>query len=76
VITLPPWSAFAKRSLALDSDRVSVRLAIAQLMADQGHSEDAERQIALAQLEGDAGDTSPPSGSQFIAAADVSPINA
>jgi predicted Zn-dependent protease len=56
---------------ALDSDRVSVRLAIAQLMAEQGHSEDAERQIALAQLEGDAGDTSPPSGRQFIAAADV-----
>jgi len=62
---------FRKALLALDSDRVSVRLAIAQLMADQGHSEDAERQIALAQLEGDAGDTSPPSGSQFIAAADV-----
>ena len=40
-------------------------------MAEQGHSEDAERQIALAQLEGDAGDTPPPSGTQFIAAADV-----
>ena len=62
---------FRKALTALDSDRVSVRLAIAQLMAEQGHSEDAERQIALAQLEGDAGDTAPPSGSQFIAAADV-----
>ena len=62
---------FRKALAALDSDRVSVRLAIAQLMAAQGHSEDAERQIALAQLEGDAGDTSPPSGRQFIAAADV-----
>jgi Tfp pilus assembly protein PilF len=62
---------FRKALAALDSDRVSVRLAIAQLMAAQGHSEDAERQIALAQLEGDAGDTPPPSGKQFIAAADV-----
>lgn len=62
---------FRKALAVLDSDRVSVRLAIAQLMAEQGHSEDAERQIALAQLEGDAGDTLPPSGSQFIAAADV-----
>jgi tetratricopeptide (TPR) repeat protein len=62
---------FRKALDALDSDRVSVRLAIAQLMAGQGHSDDAERQIALAQLEGDAGDTSPPSGGQFIAAADV-----
>ena len=62
---------FRKALAALGSDRVSVRLAIAQLMAEQGHSEDAERQIALAQLEGDAGDTAPPSGSQFIAAADV-----
>ena len=62
---------FRKALAALDSDRVSVRLAIAQLMAKQGHSEDAERQIALAQLEGDAGDTLPPSGGQFIVAADV-----
>ena len=62
---------FRKALAALDSDRVSVRIAIAHLMAEQGHSEDAERQIALAQMEGEAGDTSPPSGSQFIAAADV-----
>jgi predicted Zn-dependent protease len=62
---------FRKALAALDSDRVSVRLAIAHLMAEQGHSEDAERQIALAQLEGDSGETSPPSGKQFIAAADV-----
>jgi tetratricopeptide (TPR) repeat protein len=54
-----------------DSDSVGVRLAIAQLMAGQGHSEDAERQIALAQMEGAAGDATPPTGSQYIAAADV-----
>jgi predicted Zn-dependent protease len=62
---------FQKALAATDSDRVGVRLAIAQLMAEQGHSEDAERQIALAQMEGEAGDTAPPTGNQFIAAADV-----
>jgi tetratricopeptide (TPR) repeat protein len=53
------------------SDRIGVRLAIAQLMAKQGHSEDAERQIALAQMEGEAGDAAPPNGGQLIEAADV-----
>jgi tetratricopeptide (TPR) repeat protein len=53
------------------SDRVGVRLAIAQLMAQQGHSEDAERQIALAWMEAAAGDAAPPTGAEFIAAADV-----
>lgn len=61
-----------KRALAAPgSDRVGVRLAIAQLMAAEGHSEDAERQIALAQMEGVAGEAAPPNGSQFIEAADV-----
>jgi predicted Zn-dependent protease len=62
---------FRRALAATDSDRVGVRLAIAQLMAEQGHSEDAERQIALAQMEGEAGETAPPTGNQFIAAADV-----
>jgi len=53
------------------SNRVNVRLAIAQLVAQQGHSEDAERQIALALMEAEAGETVPPIGTQFIAAADV-----
>jgi tetratricopeptide (TPR) repeat protein len=53
------------------SDRIGVRLAIAQLAAQQGHSEDAERQIALALMEAEAGETAPPLGTQFIAAADV-----
>ncbi|MGA2848741.1 MAG: tetratricopeptide repeat protein [Terracidiphilus sp.] len=53
------------------SDRVGIRVAIAQLMADQGHSDDSERQLALAQMEGEAGTTEPTTGSQFIAAADV-----
>src|ERR1019366_6663347 len=35
-----------QKALALaDSNRINVRLAIAQLMAQQGHSEDAQRQI-------------------------------
>jgi predicted Zn-dependent protease len=62
---------FSRALVAPGSDRVGVRLAIAQLMAQQGHQEDAERQIALAQMEGAAGDTAPPNGSQYIAAADV-----
>jgi tetratricopeptide (TPR) repeat protein len=52
-------------------DRIGVRLAIAQLAAQQGHSEDAERQIALALMEAEAGETAQPLGTQFIAAADV-----
>jgi tetratricopeptide (TPR) repeat protein len=62
---------FRKALTEPGSNRVGVRLAIAQLMADQGHSEDSERQIALAQMEGEAGVTEPPTGSQFVAAADV-----
>lgn len=62
---------FRKALTVSDSDRVGVRLAIAHLMAEQGHSADAERQLALAQMESEAGDTAPPSGSQYIAAADV-----
>ena len=37
------------------SNRVNVRLAIAKLVAQQGHSGDAERQIALALMEAEAG---------------------
>jgi tetratricopeptide (TPR) repeat protein len=61
-----------RRALALrKSNRVSVRLSIAEVMAQQGRVEDAERQIALALMEGQAGETAPTTGSQFIAAADV-----
>lgn len=52
-------------------DRVSIRLAVAQIMAQQERPEDAQRQIALALMEAEAGDTAPPSGSEYIAAADV-----
>ncbi|HTV56751.1 MAG TPA: tetratricopeptide repeat protein, partial [Terriglobia bacterium] len=62
---------FSRALAAPNSDRISVRLAIAQVMAQQGHTDAAERQIALAWMEAEAGDTNRPSGAQYIAAADV-----
>lgn len=62
---------FRSALTAPGSNRVSVRLAIAQLMAQQGHPEDAQRQIALALMESEAGQTAPPTGAQYIEAADV-----
>jgi tetratricopeptide (TPR) repeat protein len=53
------------------SNRVSVRLAIAQTMAQQGREEDAQREIALALMEATAGDSLPPSGGQYVQAADI-----
>jgi len=62
---------FSKALTAPWANRVSVRLAIAHLMAQQGHTEEAQRQIALAQMEAATGDTEPPTGQQYIEAADV-----
>lgn len=59
---------------ALDAsrrNRVGVRLAIATLMAQQGRSQDAEREIALAWMEVEAGHAAAPSGAEYIEAADV-----
>ena len=53
------------------SNRVTVRLAIAQTMAQQGRDEDAQREIALALMEATAGDSLPPSGGQYVEAADI-----
>ncbi len=73
--TLGDQSAAMERfSAALEmpnSNRVAVRLAIAQLMAQQNHSDEAERQVGLALMEAEAGDTAPPDGNQFIAASEV-----
>lgn len=52
-------------------NRVSVRLAIAQTMAQEGHNDDAQREVALALMEAEAGDSLPPSGNQYIKAADI-----
>jgi tetratricopeptide (TPR) repeat protein len=62
---------FSKALQAPGSNRVSVRLAIASLMAQQNQTDDAERQVALAQLEVEGGDTPPPTGDQYIAAAGI-----
>jgi tetratricopeptide (TPR) repeat protein len=62
---------FSKALSVPKSDRVAVRLAIAHLMAEQEHTEDGERQVALAQMESEAGETEPPTGTQYVAAADV-----
>ncbi len=62
---------FSKALLVPNSNRVSVRLAIAGLMAQQGHKDDAERQIALALMEANAGDTAPATGEQYIQAASI-----
>ncbi len=61
----------ASDSAATDNDRIAVRLAIAQLMANQGHTEDAQRQIALALMEGQTGETLPATGEQLMEAADI-----
>jgi len=62
---------FSKALSTPNSNRMSVRLAIAQLMAEQNHTEDAERQIALAQMEVEAGDTVAATGNQYIEAASI-----
>ncbi len=52
-----------RRALTMpQSDRVGVRLAIAEMMAQSDHNDDASRQIALAMMEAEAGDTPPPVG--------------
>ncbi len=61
-----------EKALAMpDSDRISVRLAIAQLMASEGRPDDAQRQIALALMEGQTEETLPATGEQLMEAADV-----
>ncbi|MEO6964468.1 MAG: tetratricopeptide repeat protein, partial [Acidobacteriaceae bacterium] len=62
---------FGKALSAPNSNRVGVRLAIARLMVQQGNSTDAQRQIALALMEAEGGVTPPPTGEQYIAAADI-----
>ena len=62
---------FEKALDAPNSDRVSVRLAIARLMATQDHPADAQRQIALALMEARTGETLPPTGEQLMEAAGV-----
>jgi len=60
---------FQRALVAAGSDRISVRLAIAEIMIQRGHQDDAQRQIALGWMEAEAGDTVPPSGPQYVEAA-------
>jgi len=62
---------FGRALTTPQSDRVGVRLAIAQVMVRQDHAEDARRQVALAMMEAEAGETEPPTGEELIQAADV-----
>ena len=62
---------FRKALEVRGSDRVAVRLAIAGLMSGQEQPEGAQRQVALALMEAETGETSPPTGPQYLAAADV-----
>jgi tetratricopeptide (TPR) repeat protein len=56
---------------APESDRLSVRLAIGKLMVAGGEWDDARRQIALGLMEVRGGQAPPPSGKQFLQAADI-----
>ena len=62
---------FRKALQIPQSNRVSVRLAIAQTLAQQGRNDDAEREVGLAVMEAAAGDSVPLSGGQYIEAADI-----
>jgi tetratricopeptide (TPR) repeat protein len=67
-------AAMTRYRRALDVSRkyrVGVRLAIAGLMAQRGHADEAQREIALAWMEVESGRAVPPTGSQLIAAADI-----
>ena len=61
-----------ERALAVpESDRISVRLAIAELMANRGELSDAQRQIALALMEAQTGETLPATGQELLQAANI-----
>ncbi len=62
---------FERALTAPDSDRISVRLAIARLMMNSGETDDARRQVTLALMEAASGRTSPPTGTQLTQMADV-----
>jgi tetratricopeptide (TPR) repeat protein len=62
---------YTRALVAPHANRAGVRLAVAQMMAQQDHPQDAERQIALAQMEAQAGDTQPMTGPQYLEAASV-----
>lgn len=62
---------FERALTAPESDRISVRLAVARLMLTRGETEDARRQVALALMESASGRAAPPTGNQLLQAADL-----
>jgi tetratricopeptide (TPR) repeat protein len=52
-------------------DRIRVRMSVAHLMANHGDQDGARRQIALALMEAQAGDTPPPTGEELLQVGDV-----
>jgi tetratricopeptide (TPR) repeat protein len=56
---------------APDGDRIEVRLAIAKHMVAEGQLDDARRQIALGLMEARTGEAPPPTGHEWIEAADL-----
>ena len=62
---------FSKALNLLPADRVNVRLAVAREMAKAGRTEDAERQIVLAEMEVAAKDAEPPTGEQYVTMAEI-----
>ncbi|MGB7584349.1 MAG: tetratricopeptide repeat protein [Terriglobales bacterium] len=61
-----------EQALALQNgDRIEVRLAIARHMVSEGQLDDARRQIALGMMEARMGQTPPPTGHEWIEAADL-----
>lgn len=62
---------FRRALLITGSNRVHVRLAIARLMANRDQPEEANRQIALAQMEAEAGVTPRMTGGQYLQAANI-----
>lgn len=62
---------FGRALVIPDGDRVGVRLAIAELMMNEGELDDARRQIALALLEARAGETLPPTPEQWLQVAEI-----
>src|SRR5258708_6528157 len=66
-----PMERFERALTPPDSDRTSVRLAVARLMMKKSETDDARRQIALALMESAKGRTPPPNGNQLLQAADL-----
>lgn len=67
-------AAMGRYRMALElpqANRVSVRMAIAQTMAQQDRNDDAQREVALAMMEAASGESLPPTGGQYIQAADI-----